>query len=176
MPGRVLNFLEFSDKYSDGTNEPLSIDDFTNASTNFKEGFDDETYDQPQIKPNRPISGNYEMTPTISGEKGSSLFSEKNSDMMNAPEESTKDKVEDTEEDKEDGNTKDDKDDEEEGNPEAGLNPKKKIDESIISIKSFSSFINEEVDDLTLSNEEECQECGEVPIVNEYGSSCGCTM
>ncbi len=167
MPDRVLNFLEFSDKYSNGTNEPISIDDITNASDNFKEGFDEETYDQPQIKPNRPISGNYEMTPAIPGEEGAPSFSEENTSTMDAPEDDEK-PVESEEEDEE----------AEEGNPEAGANPKKKVEEHVISIKGFSEFINEELEyGSSLSEEEEeCPECGEVPISNEYGSSCACTM
>jgi hypothetical protein len=87
MPGRVLNFLEFSDKYSNGSNEPVSVDDIANASSNFEEGFDEETYNQPQIGPNRQISGNYEMTPATPGSEGAPAFSADNTEDMNAPEE-----------------------------------------------------------------------------------------
>ena len=41
MPGRILNFSEFFDKYSkDSGNTGKSLDDFTNSAANFEEGLD----------------------------------------------------------------------------------------------------------------------------------------
>lgn len=213
MPGRVLNFVEFSDKYSNGSDEPVSLDDMKNAAANFEEGFDDETYDQPQISPNRPISGNYEMTPSSPGEEGAPSFSSDNSDDMKAPtdnitldttEEDLEDESieedqplpapsseddEESDEEEEDESDEEEEDEEhEEGNPEAGANPKKKVDESITLVKSFIQFINEEVEcdtcgdseymnsDKYAEEDDTCQECGEEYLRNEYGYSCGCNM
>ena len=192
MPGRVLNFLEFSDKYSNGSTEPASVDDIKNAAANFEEGFDEETYDQPQIGPNRPVSGDYEMTPAIPGEEGSPAFSADNTADMNAPQENEEEpEEEDSEDESEEDETEEGESDEEEteeGNPEAGANPKKKVDEGITLVKGFAQFINEEHGDYPNlfdedhygSDEKEdddcCAECGEVPISNEYGYSCGCNM
>ena len=108
MPGRVLNFNEFSDKYSSGSNEPSNIDDIKNASSNFEEGFDDDTYDQPQIGPNRPVSGNYETTPASPGEEGSPAFSSQNTQEMNAPEEMESDEPENEESEEEESEEEED--------------------------------------------------------------------
>ena len=180
MPGRVLNFLEFSDKYSNVSNEPKSVDDMKAAASNFEEGFDEETYDQPQIGPNRPIAGNYEATPAKPGEEGAPAFSADNTEEMNAPQEDEEESTEDEEE-------TEDKEKTEDGNPEAGANPKKKVEEGVTLVKGFAQFVNEEHGDYpNISDEEEymsdeeedesCESCGEVPISNEYGYSCGCNM
>lgn len=188
MPGRVLNFTEFSDKYSNGSTEPASVDDIKNAASNFEEGFDEETYDQPQIGPNRPVAGNYEATPAGPGEEGSPAFSADNTEDMNAPQENEEEPA-DSDEDSDDADDTDndsEEDDVEEGNPEAGANPKKKVEEGITLVKGFSQFINEEhgdypnifdeYEDGSDEDDDCCQECGEVPISNEYGYSCGCNM
>lgn len=195
MPGRVLNFLEFSDKYSNGNDDQINLDDIKNASSNFEEGFDDDTYDQPQIGANRPISGDYEMTPASPGEEGVPSFSAENSEDMSAPadtdEESTElppaTSEEDEEEDEDDTNTEDDNDSEE-GNPEAGANPKKKVDEGITLIKGFMQFINENADhceecgdpisdDDDIFIGETCKSCGEKYELDEdHSISCGCNM
>ncbi|CAB4175490.1 hypothetical protein UFOVP972_216 [uncultured Caudovirales phage] len=155
MPGRVLNFLEFSDKYSNTSSEPTSIDDLTNAAANFEEGFDDTTYDQPQIGPNRPVSGNYEATPSKPGEEGSPAFSANNTEEMNAPSEGAEHEEEESPEEEEaehaeggseegESDEEDEDDDQEEGNPEAGANPKKKkVEEGITLVKGFAQFVNE---------------------------------
>ena len=197
MPGRVLNFLEFSDKYSNTSNEPTNIDDLTNAAANFEEGFDDETYDQPQIGPNRPVAGNYEATPAKPGEEGSPAFSADNTTDMNAPEEEEHEAEESPEEEEAEhaeGESEEDENEEEteEGNPEAGANPKKKVEEGITLVKGFAQFVNEEHGDYPVyfmdddheeeedydheEDEDSCEMCGEVPISNEYGYSCGCNM
>lgn len=194
MPGRVLNFLEFSDKYSNGSAEPTSVDDIKNAAANFEEGFDEETYDQPQIGPNRPVAGNYEATPATPGEEGSPAFSANNTEDMNAPQENEETEGEESPEEEEDDESEEgesDEDETEEGNPEAGANPKKKkVEESITLVKGFAQFINEDSGDYpSMFNEEDymsdehdhedddsCETCGEVPISNEYGYSCGCNM
>jgi hypothetical protein len=190
MPGRVLNFLEFSDKYSNGSTEPASVDDIKNAAANFEEGFDQETYDQPQIGPNRPVAGNYEATPAKPGEEGSPAFSANNTKDMNAPQE---DEESPEEEEGEADEEEEDEDETEEGNPEAGANPKKKVEESVTLVKGFAQFINEDHGDYPNlfdesdympddecedcgEDDDTCEECGEVPISNEYGYSCGCNM
>jgi hypothetical protein len=142
MPGRVLNFLEFSDKYSNGSAEPTSVDDIKNAAANFEEGFDEETYDQPQIGPNRPVAGNYEVTPATPGEEGSPAFSASNTEDMNAPQENEEMKGEESPEEEE-TDEESEEDEKEEGNPEAGANPKKKVEEGITLVKGFSQFVNE---------------------------------
>lgn len=152
MPGRVLNFLEFSDKYSNGSNEPLSVDDIANASSNFEEGFDEETYDQPQIGPNRQVAGNYEITPAGPGEDGTPAFSAEHTDDMNAPEENAEHEAEESpseeaaehEEGEEEAEEEsENEEEEEEGNPEAGANPKKKVEEGFTLVKGFTQFVNE---------------------------------
>ena len=86
-------------------------------------------------------------------------------------------------------------DETEEGNPEAGANPKKKkVEEGITLVKGFAQFVNEEhggyhdygsfdeeeymqdEDDHNHEDDDSCETCGEVPISNEYGYSCGCNM
>lgn len=194
MPGRVLNFTEFSDKYSNGSTEPASVDDIKNAAANFEEGFDEETYDQPQIGPNRPVAGNYEATPATPGEEGSPAFSASNTEDMNAPQENEEMEGEESpeEEETEDAEEESDEDEKEEGNPEAGANPKKKVEEGITLVKGFAQFVNEESgdypkmfddedymsdeDDHDHEDDDSCEMCGEVPISNEYGYSCGCNM
>ena len=197
MPGRVLNFLEFSDKYSNGSTEPASVDDIKNAAANFEEGFDEETYDQPQIGPNRPVAGNYEATPATPGEAGSPSFSADNTEEMNAPTENEEHEAEESPEEEEaehaEGESEEDEtgdEETEEGNPEAGANPKKKkVEEGITLVKGFTQFVNEESGDYpNLFDEEDympdhdhedgdtCESCGEIPISNEYGYSCGCNM
>ena len=54
MPGRILNFFEFSSKYS-GSKGSSEFSDIENAASNFEQGFDQDTYDQPDLKPNRPV-------------------------------------------------------------------------------------------------------------------------
>lgn len=198
MPGRVLNFLEFSDKYSDGSDNQVSLDDIKNASSNFEEGFDEETYDQPQIGANRPVSGEYEMTPSSPGESGAPSFTSDNSEEMNAPEENEESDEEEFEESDETENEESEEESEEaeegesneatdEGNPESGANPKKKVDEGFTLVKGFQQFVNEDCeacgehieDDKFAEDSTEsdiCDKCGEEYIANEYGTSCGCNM
>jgi len=185
MPGRVLNFLEFSDKYSDGSDNQVSLDDIKNASSNFEEGFDEDTYDQPQIGANRPVSGEYEMTPSSPGETGAPSFTSDNSDDMNAPKENEEsdeeeEESEESEEEEEETSSKD------EGNPEAGANPKKKVDEGFTLVKGFLQFVNEDEDckecgdqigsDTFAENGDICPNCKEEYTDDEYGTSCGCNM
>jgi len=188
MPGRVLNFFEFSDKYSNTSATDRDLEDVTGAASNFADGFDDSTYDQPEIKPNRPVKGNYENTP--SAPNG---FNPNASNKMSAPEESDK-------------NTKGSK--EEEGNPEDS-------NESTSYVKSFKRYLNEMYDDYRpeeleddseiattmisgyptgidpyevegsdalgyypedYGDNEVCPDCGERYSEDQYGISCGCNM
>ena len=196
MPGRVLNFLEFSDKYSNGSDEPVNVDDIKNASSNFEEGFDEDTYDQPQIGANRPISGNYDMTPAGPGEEGAPSFSADNSDDMQAPSDielnidnqdmelpkPTNTSDEDEEEEDEDEEN-DEGEELEEGNPEAGANPKKKVDEGITLVKGFIQFLNEDCEECgeQIGSDdkfnETCPDCKADYELSEDGTvSCGCNM
>jgi hypothetical protein len=207
MSERVLNFSEFSGRYNQKPNE-LDADYFATTSDNFTDAFDDSTYDQPEIKPNRRVEGNYEMTPDA---PAASNFSQFASDDMNAPDETQgtedpmaeetpelvvpeteeeeapeveeneeeEDEAEETEEDEEE-----EEDDElEEGNPEAGANPKKKKVEESVFVKGFSQFVNEnfDIDDVANflksdgANLDTCPNCGEGYEENEEGDiMCGC--
>jgi hypothetical protein len=126
MPGRVLNFFEFSDKYSSSEATEKDLQDVTSAASNFSDGFDDSTYDQPEIKPNRPVNGSYETTPN-----SPAGFNPEHSEEMNAPEgeDEKEEEVEPTEEDDDDKESAD-------GNPEES-------NESRRFVRSFSGYINE---------------------------------
>ena len=197
MPGRILNFSEFFDKYSkDSGNTGKSLDDFTNSASNFEEGFDKETYDQTQIGPNRPVSGGIDVTPPQPGEEGAPKFST-NVDMdMSAPE-GEEISYEETPEEEITETPEEDEETEETPEPEAGANPKKeKIEESLV--KGFTQFIkesyfemgeissgeesydpfkeDEDEDASKFYDDEPCSTCGEPIDYDEFGSSCGCNM
>jgi hypothetical protein len=199
MPGRVLNFFEFSDKYSSNDSVERDLQDVTDAASNFADGFDDSTYDQPEIKPNRPVSGEYQATPTAPNG-----FNPEASKKMNAPEEDDDDDDDTGEEYEESG--EEDEDDDENGNPE-------KSNESRLYARSFKGYLNETYMDYSkdYSDEEDsgmpytfepdrlqgidsysvedgdafgyypeedevCPECGEPYHEDDYGTSCGCSM
>ncbi len=176
MPGRVLNFLEFSDKYSNGSSEPLSVDAMTGASANFEEGFDETTYDQPELGPKRPVSGEYEATPAPDASAIS--FGQDNSPEMNAPEESEEseepEELEEGEEESEetDEDEESDETDEEEEEDEKDLGNPEESNENFTLVKGFARFVNESM----LEHPEVCTKCGEDIEEDEYGSSCGCNM
>jgi hypothetical protein len=148
MSGRVLNFFEFSDKYSTGNSDSSGIDDISNAAANFEEGFDDSTYDQPQLGPKRPVSGNYEATPAGPGEGGVPAYSPGAKAGMAAPEE---DEMEEDEEIEDDGDDEIEEEDDDSGNPEGEEEEEdeseEKVEESFRLVKSFSRFVNESYDD-----------------------------
>ena len=131
MPGRVLTFFEFSDKYSNGDATEKDLQDVTSAASNFSDGFDDSTYDQPELKPNRPVNGGYETTPT-----SPTGFNPEHSDQMDIPEGEETDEDDDSEDKEEETDEDDDKKDEAKGNPEES-NESKRI------VKSFTSYVNE---------------------------------
>jgi hypothetical protein len=146
MSNRVLNFSEFNTKYSSETSTPANASDMANAAANFEEGFDDSTYDQPQIGPNRPVSGNYDITPASSG----LAFNENPSDDMNAPAEDDQnwpgamaeageDDENEPEEVEDDENEPEEVEDDDEGNPEN----EEIVEESYSVVKGFIQFINE---------------------------------
>ena len=162
MPGRVLNFSEFFGKYSSETGEEKNLDSFTQSSTNFEEGFDDATYDQNPLGPNRPVSGSMDATPAQPGETGAPAFSSQMDASMNAPDEQeipeeTEDveseESEDVETDTPEETESEETEDSEESDipePEAGVNPKKeKVEESkkFGGLKGFKQFINESYDE-----------------------------
>jgi hypothetical protein len=155
MPGRILNFSEFYSKYSKSKKE-LTLDNVVNSPSNFEDGFDDSTYDQEQIGPNRPIKQSGIPAPSNPGEGGIPKFNTKKEASMEAPE--------DDEED-------DDDEEEFEADPEkSSANPKKeepmKTNESS-KIWSFSQFkrVNEYLDETGDTNE-----YGSDPY-GEYGGS-----
>jgi hypothetical protein len=153
MPGRVLNFSEFYGKYSSETADEKNLDSFTQSSANFEEGFDDATYDQNPLGPNRPVSSGMEATPAQPGETGAPAFSSQVDASMNAPEEQEipeETEEEEFEEIESDEDTEESPENEESDvpEPEAGSNPKKekeKMEESrkFRGLKGFSQFINE---------------------------------
>lgn len=153
MPGRVLNFSEFFGKYSSETADEKNLDSFTQSSANFEEGFDDATYDQNQLGPNRPVSSGMESTPAQPGETGAPAFNSQMDASMNAPEEQEipeETEEEEFEETESDEDTEESPETEESDvpEPEAGANPKKekeKMEESrkFRGLKGFSQFINE---------------------------------
>jgi hypothetical protein len=173
------------------------------AASNFEDGFDETTYDQPEIKPNRPVAGNYEMTPDSPGAESFGSFTSKE---MDAPEDATDDtdipaeaiiqddsevddtedveeteEVEDTEETEEADEEvdSDDEEEKEEGNPEAGANPKKKVEESVF-VKDFGQFVNEhfnikDVVNALRQEEDTCPNCNELyRETRDGGIECGC--
>lgn len=203
MPGRILNFSEFFGKYSKDTEK--NLDDFTNAASNFEEGFDDETYNQNQIGPNRPVAGGTEVTPPQPGETGAPKFTSQPDTEMNAPEE---EELEETPEETKE--TPEAPEEEEEGDetpePEIGANPEEdteKVEESKL-VKGFHQFISESyyydsdyLSDDDWKEEEEDEDwkedrfddgddteiydkhgyCEDCGEPNdEFGSTCGCNM
>ena len=108
------------------------MQDVTSAASNFSDGFDDSTYDQPELKPNRPVNGGYETTPN-----SPTGFNPEQSDQMDIPEGEETDEDDDSE-DKEEETDEDDDDekDKAKGNPEES-NESKRI------VKSFTSYVNE---------------------------------
>jgi|694.fasta_scaffold55724_7 hypothetical protein len=198
MPGRVLNFFEFSDKYSSGEATEKDLQDVTSAAANFADGFDDSTYDQPEIKPNRPVNGEYATTPA-----SPTGFNPESSKEMAAPVQKTEEPNDSEEEDDDD---EDEKDEEvEEGNPEES-------NESMKYAKSFRGYVNEMYSDYAADEkdpesgmpytmepdstlgldpyevdgadsfgyypegEDVCPDCGEDLVEDEYGVNCGCNM
>jgi len=131
MPGRVLTFFEFSDKYSNGEATEKDLQDVTSAASNFSDGFDDSTYDQPELKPNRPVNGGYETTPN-----SPTGFNPEQSDQMDIPEGEETDEDDDSEDKEEETDDDDDEKDKAKGNPEES-NESKRI------VKSFTSYVNE---------------------------------
>jgi segregation and condensation protein B len=164
MADRVLNFSEFADKYSD--DEELDVNDVTSASSNFEEGFDDESYDSPEIKPNRPVAGAEGSIPSPDEDGAPSFTSDVDSEMVaprDEPEEEDNQEVDDSEsevegspippvdfdedggnpEDEDDEDEEEDEDDEDEDEDEEDDNQDKDTNESLSigMLESFNSFI-----------------------------------
>jgi hypothetical protein len=143
MPGRILNFSEFFDKYSkDSGDSEKTIDSFTQAASNFEAGFDDETYDQTQLGPNKPVTSGSDATPAMPGEAGAPQFSSTPDSEMSAPDEE-KNETEEQEEN-ETPEEQETEENDETPEPEAGANPEeeKEVSESI-KVKGFAQFIAE---------------------------------
>lgn len=181
MPGRILNFSEFFGKYSkDSTDNKKALSDITGSAANFEEGFDKETYNKTELGPNRPVSSGSEATPPMPGESSDISFNEPIDSEMEAPEETEETAPEETEE----AETGDESEKEEETpEPEAGANPKEKVEESrnFKGLKGFKEFINEMeeteyVYDEDWSNSDLCPGCGERVEYSDAGATCGCNM
>jgi hypothetical protein len=184
MPGRVLNFSEFSSKYSKDQQQDAaaSFDTFSTSADNFKEGFDKETYGKPEAGPNRPLSTGSENTPAQPGEKGAPKFNPTAADdtdltKTKAPAESDEDETPE---------------------PEMGANPKekKKANESLRSLlESYDDCKDCDDGAMYLDQEVErsgpiviCSSCGtqkamdsQIPeedpwYSQEFGMQCGCNM
>ena len=93
MGDRVLNFSEFADKYSVDGDNTLGIDDMSTASDAFTDGFDDDSYDSPEIKPNRPVGSEDGITPPGPGEDEAPSFSADADSGMEAPIEGEEEEV-----------------------------------------------------------------------------------
>jgi hypothetical protein len=191
MPGRILNFSEFFDKYSkESGKEEKNLDTFTQSASNFEDGFDETTYKQDQLGPNRPVAGSSEATPASPGESGAPVFNSKINTEMEAPDE-PEIKIESPEE--ESTQETEPTQTEEIPEPEAGANPEKeeKKEEEVKEsrrfngVKTFAQFVTEseylhdpeweeEEEDPHLSGTESCESCGEA--YDEFGASCGCNM
>lgn len=93
---RVLNFSEFGKKYSQDSENDIaaSYSEFSSSADNFQEAFDDDTYEDGQTGPKRPIASGSEETPAEP-----SGFNQEEPDEMQAPEydESEEDHIEDEE-------------------------------------------------------------------------------
>jgi hypothetical protein len=124
MPGRILNFSEFYSKYSKLKKE-LTLDNVVNSPSNFEDGFDDSTYDQEQMGPNRPVAQSGIQAPSNPGEGGIPKFNVKKEASMNAPEEEYED----------------DEDDDEAEPESAGVNPSKNIKKEEQDMKKNESRI-----------------------------------
>ncbi len=161
MTDRVLNFSEFSDKYS--SDEELDVNDMADASSNFEEGFDDASYDSPEIKPNKRVEDGESSIPSP-GEEGAPSFNSNVDSEMTAPKEETGDEIENVEADTEStedesevegspippvdfdedgGNPEDDDEDDDEDEDEDDDDEEEEANESLNVglLESFDSFI-----------------------------------
>tara|TARA_Y100000385_G_scaffold78710_1_gene80023 strand:+ start:1566 stop:2060 length:495 start_codon:yes stop_codon:yes gene_type:complete len=160
MADRVLNFSEFADKYSE--DEELDVNDVTAASGNFEEGFDDESYDSPEIKPNRPIEDSESSIPSPDEDGAPSFTSDVDSEMV-APEDEPEEVVDQEEDgsevegspipsvdfDEDGGNPEDEDDEDEDDEDDEDEDDEDEDDEddetneslSIGMLESFNSFI-----------------------------------
>ena len=188
MPGRILNFSEFFDKYSkDSGKEEKNLDTFTQSASHFEDGFDETTYDTDQLGPNRPVAGSSETIPASPGESGTPAFSSKINTDMEAPEK-PEITVETPEEEKETA-APESEESQEVPEPEAGANPeeekekKEEVKESrgFNGVKTFAQFVTEseylhdpEWKEEHSYKEESCESCGEP--YDEFGATCGCNM
>lgn len=141
MSGRILNFSEFFGKYSKDTEKELG--DFTQSAANFEEGFDQETYDQAQIGPNRPVESGSEATPPSPGETGAPAFTASQDEEMNAPEEEETEETEESDvpQPEAGANPEGEEEEEDKKEPEAMKESRK-----FKGVKGFSEFINERMD------------------------------
>jgi hypothetical protein len=84
---RVLNYSEFAGKYQKNAEQDIaaSYSEFSKASDNFQEGFDEDTYEDGQAGPKRPIAQSEETTPAQPGEDGAPNFTAEPAEGMEAP-------------------------------------------------------------------------------------------
>lgn len=158
--GRVLNFSEFFTKYSkDGKNNQKALADFAKASASFQDAFDETTYKQNDLGPNKPVEGSTEMTPAQPGETGSPVF--KADSKAPSPEdivpsddsEKSKQEIESPEKEvPEQEKTENPEEEEDENKEESEETPEPEANESIKELKGFSKYIKE---DYVFGNSEE---------------------
>lgn len=201
MPGRILNFSEFFDKYSKETpGDDQDVTPLEQSASNFEEGFDKETYGDDTLGPKRPIKGGDLETPPAPDEAGSPVPSQDMNAEMAPPseeepapikqeepapheeEEESEESEEEEEVEKPEPTELEDEEEEDEtpdeGNPESG---KKKTNESFLfgEVLSFERFLVESrwdpVTGPTYESNDTCDKCGEPIEMNESGDySCGC--
>ena len=106
MADRVLNFKEFSDKFSEDSeqNQAASVQDIASASDNFSQGFDDTTYDKSELGPNKPVDIGSEESIAQPGDVGAPSFSSSNSGIEEPNEEECEDCEDSDEEIEAEGN------------------------------------------------------------------------
>ena len=143
---RVLNYSEFADRYNKNAEQDAaaSYSEFSKASDNFQEGFDEDTYEEGQSGPNRPIASEEEATPSSPDSMPTPTQG------MEAPQEEEDeidaDEIDDSEEEEEyeGGNPEEDEDeedeDEEDEDEEDDANESVKFKESIVILESFDDF------------------------------------
>lgn len=173
---RVLNFSEFGKKYSQESAQDVaaSYSEFAKSSDNFQEGFDEDTYEEGQSGPKRPISSGLEETPSHPGEESSPNFSSDAPEGMEAPEDVDADSskeddidpeqiINDDSEEKENDDSEETEDWDDYGNPEGEEEEDDdededdeeddEDDEEDTSESLKNSFVLESFDDFTLELE-----------------------
>jgi hypothetical protein len=158
---RVLNFSEFGKKYSQeaAQDTAASYSEFAKSADNFQEGFDEDTYEEGQSGPKRPIETASSETPALPGEEGAPSFSSNAPEGMEAPEDTEseeEEKVELSDDEKESLETsvdqpkESDDDWEDYGNPEDEEDEEEEEDEDTNESVN-RAFVLESFDEFTIA-------------------------